>query len=196
MKVFAKGKAAFTSSASASSVSALHPVDLVDRQRHRLALRHLGRASRSMIASTPSVSPRCASISSTITSASAAPPQAALTIARSSRRRGRKRPGVSTKTICACALHRDAADAGPRRLHLVGDDRDLRPHHPVQKRRLPGVRLADQGDEARACVSASVIRRLHPGPAAPSRGRLFRHAASIRPAASAVSPDSPAAPRR
>jgi hypothetical protein len=58
-------------------------------------------ASPSRIACTPSVSPRCASISSTTTSASAAPPQAAATMARSSRRRGRKRPGVSTKTSCA-----------------------------------------------------------------------------------------------
>jgi hypothetical protein len=56
---------------------------------------------RSMIACAPSVSPRCASISRTMTSASEAPPQAALTMLRSSRRRGRKMPGVSTKTICA-----------------------------------------------------------------------------------------------
>ena len=53
------------------------------------------------IRSTPSVTPLCASINKTITSASAAPPHAAATIARSSRRRGLNRPGVSTKTICA-----------------------------------------------------------------------------------------------
>ena len=34
-------------------------------------------------------------------SASCAPPQARATMARSSRRRGAKMPGVSTKTICA-----------------------------------------------------------------------------------------------
>ena len=53
------------------------------------------------MARTPSVRPRWASISRTTTSASAAPPQAALTMARSRRRRGRKRPGVSTKTSWA-----------------------------------------------------------------------------------------------
>ena len=58
-------------------------------------------ASASRISRTPSVSPRCASIISTTTSASAAPPQAAFTMARSSRRRGRNSPGVSTKTSCA-----------------------------------------------------------------------------------------------
>ena len=50
---------------------------------------------------TPSVTPRCASTSKTVISASAAPPHAAATIARSRRRRGWNRPGVSTNTICA-----------------------------------------------------------------------------------------------
>src|SRR5579871_824532 len=44
---------------------------------------------------------RLASTSSTIKSASSAPRQAALTMARSSRLRGAKMPGVSTKIICA-----------------------------------------------------------------------------------------------
>ena len=43
--------------------------------------------------------PRSASTSTATTSASAAPPQAAVTMARSSRRRGAKMPGVSTNTI-------------------------------------------------------------------------------------------------
>ena len=127
-----------------------HPVDLVDGERHRAGPPAAPRASRSRIARTPSVSPRCASISSTTTSASAAPPQAACTIARSSRRRGRNRPGVSTKHDLRRALDRDPADPRPRRLHLVGDDRDLRPDQPVRQRRLAGVRLADQRDEPAA----------------------------------------------
>jgi hypothetical protein len=43
--------------------------------------------------------PRSASISTSTMSASRAPPQAVVTMARSSRRFGRKMPGVSTKTI-------------------------------------------------------------------------------------------------
>jgi hypothetical protein len=46
-----------------------------------------------------SFSPARASTSSRARSASCAPPQAAATIARSSRRRGWKMPGVSTSTI-------------------------------------------------------------------------------------------------
>ncbi len=52
-----------------------------------------------MIASTSSVMPARASISSTTASASPAPPQAERTIAFSSRRFGAKMPGVSTSTI-------------------------------------------------------------------------------------------------
>ena len=47
-----------------------------------------------------------ASISSASTSASAAAPQAEATIARSRRRLGANRPGVSTNTICASPLVR------------------------------------------------------------------------------------------
>src|SRR4051794_31976011 len=48
----------------------------------------------------PSSRPRWTSIKKQTTSASAAPPQAVVTMARSSRRRGRKMPGVSTKISC------------------------------------------------------------------------------------------------
>ncbi len=52
-------------------------------------------------------------------------------------------------------FHRDAANPGAGGLHLVRDDGDLGAHHPVQKRRFPGVRLADQRHEtgARARLS-------------------------------------------
>ncbi len=53
------------------------------------------------MASTSSSMPLRASTSSAITSASPAPPQAEVTMARSSRRFGAKMPGVSTKMICA-----------------------------------------------------------------------------------------------
>ena len=75
-----------------------------------------------------------------------------MTIARSSRRRGRNRPGVSTKTSWLAPSIAMPRIRVARRLHLVGDDRDLRPDHPVQERRLAGVRLADQRDEAAAGI--------------------------------------------
>ena len=49
-------------------------------------------------------------------------------------------------------LHRDPANARPRRLHLVGDDGDLRADHAVQQRRFAGIRLADQRHEAAAGI--------------------------------------------
>src|ERR1700720_1361366 len=49
----------------------------------------------------PRCAARAASTSNTVASASADPAQAAATIARSSRRRGAKIPGVSTKISCA-----------------------------------------------------------------------------------------------
>ena len=52
-----------------------------------------------------------------------------------------------------------------RRLHLVGDDRDLGADHAVQQRRLAGVRLADQRDEAAAGgAHASVLRAARAAP--------------------------------
>src|SRR5581483_6916586 len=55
-------------------------------------------ASRPRMASAASSRPRAASMSTTTMSASAAPPQAASTMARSRRRRGAKMPGVSMNT--------------------------------------------------------------------------------------------------
>jgi hypothetical protein len=55
----------------------------------------------SRIVSASPFSPRSLSISIMMASASLAPPQAVVTMARSRRRRGLKMPGVSMKTICA-----------------------------------------------------------------------------------------------
>src|SRR5258708_2298530 len=71
-----------------------------------LTMRIFGRcnpASRSRRAPVSSSRPRLASISAPTMSASPAPIQAPATMARSSRRRGAKIPGVSTKTSWACA---------------------------------------------------------------------------------------------
>ena len=99
MKVLVKGKAMFASSAKDSRASALTLSILL---MAKATCPPEGKRSRrpAMMALAPSVRPRLASISKTITSASAAPPQAAATMERSSLRRGRKMPGVSTNTIC------------------------------------------------------------------------------------------------
>ena len=56
------------------------------------------------------------------------------------------------------ALHRDATNARPRRLHLVCDNRQLRPHHAVEKRGLARIGLSDQGDETGACGHGASYR--------------------------------------
>ena len=101
MKVSAKGNASFSFCARPSRTSALTRSILLMASA---TFWPCGMRSRmvSMMALVPSVRPRCASTSRTIRSASAAPPQAAATMARSRRRRGLKRPGVSTNTIWAC----------------------------------------------------------------------------------------------
>src|SRR5579863_1317991 len=58
-------------------------------------------ASPRQIASSSAFMPRCASTRNATMSASCALPQAVPTMARSSRRRGRKMPGVSAKISCA-----------------------------------------------------------------------------------------------
>ena len=99
MKVRVNGKRSFISCASFSSAGAsTRSILLIASATVAPWVRS---DSDSRMRSTPSVRPRCASISRTTMSASATPPQAAATMARSSRRRGWNRPGVSTKTICA-----------------------------------------------------------------------------------------------
>ncbi len=51
---------------------------------------------------------------------------------------------------------RDPEDALPRRLWLVGDDRDLAAREGVYERRLPDVRAAGDGDETRLHRSGKV----------------------------------------
>ena len=88
------------------------------------------------------------------------------------------------------AVGGDAAHDGARRLHLVGDDRDLGADEPVDQRRLAGIGRADQRDEAGACRRASprqspvVLRsRCHVSlrSSTPSRVRKSRRRPLVRP---------------
>jgi hypothetical protein len=56
----------------------------------------------------------------------------------------------------AVIVRRHAADRPPRRLRLVGDDRDLPPDDRVHERRLADVRPAGEGDEAGAAHESHV----------------------------------------
>ncbi len=97
MNVSAKASLAFTASASFSSFST-STVSILFSTRKRFAFPS---AMRARMASLPSSRPRRASSSSATASASPPAPQAACTMARSSRRFGAKMPGVSTKTTWA-----------------------------------------------------------------------------------------------
>ena len=94
------------------------------------------RRRASEIRSTSGFIPAAESITSRIRSASWAPVQAAATIARSSRRRGSKMPGVSTSRICV-DLDRDAHQPRTRGLRLGADDRDLLADQRIDQSRLP-----------------------------------------------------------
>ena len=91
-----------------------------------------------------------ASSSTQTRSASCAPLQAVETMARSSRRLGRKMPGVSTRMICDNVLDDDAADQRARGLHLARDDGDLGPDQRIDQRGLADIGRADQRDETAA----------------------------------------------
>ena len=81
-------------------------------------------------------------------SASCVLPQALPTMARSSRRRGAKIPGVSTKISCAAPADGDAADQRARRLHLGRDDGDFGADEGVEQSRFADIRRPDQSHEA------------------------------------------------
>ena len=83
-------------------------------------------------------------------SASCAPAQAVVTMARSSRRFGAKMPGVSTKMSCAPFSIAMPRTWRARGLHLVRHDRDLGADQRIDQRRLADIGRADQGDEAAA----------------------------------------------
>ena len=70
--------------------------------------------------------------------------------------RGLWNPGVSVNTTWTSLGGPDRVDVAPRRLGLVGDDRDLRPDQRVHERRLADVRPPDDGDEP-AAEGPSVI---------------------------------------
>ena len=125
----------------------LHPVDLVEDQHLRLAAQ--SRACRACASASP-LMPRSASISTSTTSASLAPPQAVVDhrlVEPAARLEDARRVDEDDLRV---VVRGDAAHDGARRLHLVGDDRDLRADQPVDQRRLAGVRRADQRDEAGA----------------------------------------------
>src|SRR5215831_4162929 len=97
MKVAANSCRALASSASASSGGFATRSTLLTIS----TLRPATSASFARIAPVSSSRPRLASTISATRSASCAPVQAEVTMARSSRRRGAKMPGVSTNTSCA-----------------------------------------------------------------------------------------------
>ena len=83
---------------------------------------------------------------------------AASTIRTFIRCSGRWMPGVSRNTTWRVRVVPHAENPRPRRLRLVGHDRELRADQPVQQRRLARVRAADERDEAELhepCGSAS-----------------------------------------
>ena len=86
-------------------------------------------------------------------------------MARSSRRRGEKMPGVSTKMSCAVPSMAMPRTSVARGLHLGRDDRDLGADQRVDQRRFADIRRADQRDEAAASVRVR--------PAQPSRRAGF-----------------------
>ena len=96
MKVAAKAIRSLAALRQSQQGFFLDQIDLVEQQD--LLAADLGILS--MIASFSSSMPLRASISSTVRSASCAPPHAVVTMARSSRRLGAKIPGVSTKISC------------------------------------------------------------------------------------------------
>ena len=123
--------------------------------------------------------PRSASISTSTMSASLAPPQAVVTIARSSRRLRLEDAGRVDEDDLRVVVDGDAAHDGARRLHLVGDDRHLGADQLVDQRRLAGIGRADQGDEAgagrqasRASASSSVMTPRFLRLQTPSRSRI------------------------
>ena len=136
-------------------------------------------ASRASSASASSSMPLRASISTPTRSASCAPLQAVVTMARSSRRFGAKMPGVSTKMSCDLPSMRDAADQRARGLHLVRDDGDLGADQRVEQRRLAGIGRADQRDEAAARVACWLYGVSHQAcpPTTPTRVSMAAAAA-------------------
>ena len=86
---------------------------------------------------------------------------------------GAEEAGCIDENDLRLAFHADTPDAGAGRLHLVGDDGDLGPDHPVQQGGFPGIGFADQGDEAGAGFGVS--HRVSPsGRAAPALPPVLR----------------------
>ena len=118
-----------------------------------------------------------ASIRSMRRSASAAAPQAEATIARSRRRLGANRPGVSTNTSCASPSGQNAAHGRAGGLRLAGDDRDLLADQRVDEGRLAGVGRADDGDEPASGLAHVAPQRSRKACAAACSAARFELAA-------------------
>ena len=160
--------------AARSKLRALDEVDLVEDQD--LGLAQLGSLSR--MASPSSSSPLRASRRNHVRVP--APPQAEVTMARSSRRRGLKMPGVSTNTIWVVPSIAIPARA-PAWSAPCGTRSTPSSPRSVEKGGLAGVRRPDQGREARprrpACRCwALQARPFSSSVQTPSRRRRLRAA--------------------
>ncbi len=176
MKVREKRAASFASLVSASNVSRF-TMSTLFRTSARSWLSG-NAASFSQIVRSSSVKPLFASIRRATTSASAAPPHAVVTIARSSRRFGRKMPGVSTKTICASLLLWMTMPRTSARVvcTLCVTIESFEPTTALRKRGFARIRRADQRDEpgagrARFSLTPSTRPRAAGG-RPPPRARL------------------------
>ena len=175
----AKSARALAAVVSASSASGLTRSTLLSTRI--FGWRTPSRLSR--MASASPLMPRSASISTSTISASLAPPQAVVTMARSSRAARLEDAGRVDEDDLRVAVRGDAAHDGARRLHLVGDDRHLGADQLVDQRRLAGIGRADQRDEARMGRRRCLPGGLAHAPVScfqtPSRRRIAAAAACL-----------------
>ena len=126
---------------------------------------------------TSSVAPARLSTISRMRSASSAPVQAALTMARSSLRRGRKMPGVSTRRICAGPRIRTPSTRKRVVCALGLTMESLAPVRRFSRVDLPALGRADDGGEAAAWGDRVMLAA---GPAGRQRRRVRRGACCRR----------------
>ena len=131
----------------------LHAVDLVDGQRHGAAFADAFQPGENLLHAIGDAAMRLDQQDDDIGIGRTAPGRRDHRAVKPAF--GREKAGRIHKDDLGVAFHRDTADAGAGGLHLVGDDRDLGPHHPVEKRRFPCVRLADEGHKTCACHALS-----------------------------------------
>ena len=145
----------------------LHPVNLVDCQGNRLATRHLVPQTvddRLRPLSQPAMrfDQQDHNVSVRRTAPSCLNHRAVQTAARA------ENAGRVHEHDLTLRFNRNPPNSGAGRLHLMRHNRDLGPHHSVQKRRFPRIRFADQGDESGACSKVRLSHSIAPsGPKAP-----------------------------